>query len=292
MFGYIKPKNGELLVKEYEQYRGVYCGLCRSLGTHYGKISRMMLSYDCTFLALFVLGREQTCTGFEKKRCVVNPMKKCTFCMDQNDALHLPAALSVITMYHKLKDDLQDGSFGEKLRTLCLMPFAKRPYKKARREFPELLEILTEMEEAQRFLEKESCGSLDAAAEPTAQMLSKVFALTTTEESEKRICKTIGYFLGKWIYVMDAADDLEDDLKKGSFNPLVTKLYLTEKADDNTIAEAKQYCNGVLNQCVAQVIASVNLLHFPHFAPIIKNILGQGLPEMQRTLLFEKEKHS
>ena len=100
LFGYIKPKNGELLVKEYEQYRGVYCGLCRSLGTHYGKISRMTLSYDCTFLALFVLGREQTCTGFEKKRCVVNPMKKCTFCMDQNDALHLPAALSVITMYH------------------------------------------------------------------------------------------------------------------------------------------------------------------------------------------------
>lgn len=290
MFGYIKPESGELLVKENEQYKGVYCGLCKALGKHYGVTARLTLSYDCTFLALFLLGVQPECTGFHKGRCVVNPMKKCTFCTGHTDTLRLPSAFSVLTMYHKLKDDIHDSSFWGKLRSYCLLPLAIRPYKKASRDYPELAAILAEMTQAQCAVEQDSEPSLDACAEPTAKMLSQVFALAAESPEQKRIFETIGYFMGKWIYVIDAADDLEDDLKKGAFNPLISLRNLSKASAPEALREAKAYCNGVLNLCLSQVITSVNLIPFHHFGPIIGNIVEKGLPEMQRSLLFEKEK--
>ena len=290
MFGYIKPENGELLVKEYQQYRGVYCGLCKALGKEYGVTARLTLSYDCTFLALVLLAVQPECAGFQKSRCVVNPMKKCTYCTGHPEVFRLPSALSVLTMYHKLRDDILDGGFFGKLRSYCMLPLAIRPYKKASRDYPELASVLSEMMESQRAVEREDTPSMDACAEPTAKMLSQVFAMAAASPEQKRIFETIGYFMGKWIYVIDAADDLEDDLKKGAFNPLIRLHGLTKDSPPAALQEARAYCNGVLNLCVAQVIASVNLVSFYHFGPIIGNIVEKGLPEMQRTLLFEKEK--
>lgn len=293
MFGYIKPKHGELLVKEYEQYKGVYCGLCKALGKYYGPVARMTLSYDCTFLSLFLLGVQPECTKFHKGRCVVNPLKQCTFCTGHTEVLKLPSALSVISMYHKIKDDITDSGFFGKLRSYCMMPLAIRPYKKACRDYPELAKILDEMTEAQKQVEQSSEEiSLDRCAEPSAQMLSQVFALATEDPKLQRIYKTIGYFAGKWIYVIDAADDLEDDLKDGAFNPLISMMQITKESSKEEIQKAKEYCNGVLNMCLSQIIASINLIQFYHFGPIIENIVEQGLPEMQRTLLFEKEKRT
>ena len=81
MFGYIRPKKSELLVREYEVYRGVYCGVCRELGDSYGLLSRLALSYDSTFYALLLLSLQSDgCPGFSRRHCVANPLKKCTFC--------------------------------------------------------------------------------------------------------------------------------------------------------------------------------------------------------------------
>ncbi len=290
MFGYIKPENGELLVKEYEQYKGVYCGLCKALGKQYGFAARLTLSYDCTFFALFLLGIQPEAASFQKGRCVVNPTKKCAFCTGHPETMRLPSALSVLSMYHKLKDDLHDAGFGSRLRSCCLLPLAIRPYHKACREFPELARIFTEMAEDQRVVEQNREPSLDACAEPTARMLSRVFALAAGSPEQERIFQTIGYFMGKWIYVMDAADDLADDLKKGAFNPLAVMMRLTAGSPPEDLQKARAYCNGVLNLCVSQIVASANLVQFHHFGPIIENVVSKGLPEMQRTLLFEKEK--
>lgn len=293
MFGYVKPENGELLVRESEQYKGVYCALCKALGKHYGIAARLTLSYDCTFLALFQIGLQPECAGFHKGRCVVNPLKKCTFCTGHTETLKFPSALSVISMYYKLKDDIADSGFWGKLRSYCLMPLAIRPYKKASRDYPALAELLKTMTKEQQNVENQTDICLDSCAEPSAQMLSQVFGMAAGEDViQKRIFETIGYFLGKWIYVIDAADDLEDDLKKGSFNPLISLYQLKPTASQEQLQEAKAYCNGVLNLCLSQIIASVNLIHFYHFGPIIENIVEKGLPETQRTLLFEKEKNT
>ena len=290
MFGYIKPDTPDLLVRESEQYKAVYCSLCKALGKHYGVVSRLTLSYDCTFLSLFVLGTQPECKGYRKGRCVVNPLKKCNFCNDSTEALHMPAAFSVLSMYQKLLDDLHDSGFLGKLRSVLLMPLAIRPYRKACRDYPALAKALSKMMRQQTQAERDPELSLDSCAEPTAKMLSLVFTSIAEEETQKRICANIGYFLGKWIYLIDAADDLEDDLKKGSFNPLIATRKLTKCDSEQQIKEAKESCNGALNLCVSQIIASVNLLSFYQYGPIIGNIVEKGLPEMQRMRLFEKEK--
>lgn len=139
--------------------------------------------------------------------------------------------------------------------------------------------------------ERDHPDSLDICAEPTAKMLSQVFVMSTEDPMRQRVLENLGYFLGKWIYLIDAADDLEDDLKSGSFNPLAVKGKLPADADPKMIQEAKDYCNGVLNMCAAQILSGFYLLELGHYQPIIGNILEQGLPEMQKKRLFEtKEK--
>ena len=49
MFGYIRVDRAELLGKEYDAYKGIYCALCRQLGRDYSIFARFILSYDCTF---------------------------------------------------------------------------------------------------------------------------------------------------------------------------------------------------------------------------------------------------
>lgn len=290
MFGYIRPQKSELLVREYEQYRGVYCALCKQLGDSFGVFSRMTLSYDCTFLAMLEMGMSAECPAFQKGKCVVNPLKKCTYCKGGSQSLKFAAALSVIMTYYKVKDDISDSRFAGKMRAFLVLPFLWRSHKKAESEYPELERIVAETMELQRLAEQNGEALIDACAEPTAKMLSGTFRLLSQEEREKRVLEQFGYFLGRWVYMIDAADDMEADLKSGSFNPFVLKLGLTPASTPEELKKAKAYCNEVLNMTLSQAVGAFQLLEFQQFGNILSNVIFLGLPEMQRELLFLKEK--
>ena len=104
MFGYVRPYKSELLVREYEQYKSVYCELCRELGKSYGWTARFTLSYDCTFYALLSLAVTEAKVTLHQGRCTVNPMKKCSFIESGGEDYKKAAALSVLLTYHKLRD--------------------------------------------------------------------------------------------------------------------------------------------------------------------------------------------
>ena len=291
MFGYIKPLKPELLVREYEQYKGVYCSLCWQLGKRYGVLSRLTLSYDCTFLAMLLLARSSRCPGFEQGKCVVNPLKKCVFLKDEQPELVFAAALSVIMAYYKIRDDLHDPGALEKARAFLLWPVAARARKKAARDFPDMERVVADAMRQQAAAERESPLRVDACADPTAQMLSGILSLAAKKDSpEQRVLSQFGYFLGRWVYLMDAADDLPKDLKKGAANPFACACGLTPQSTPEQIAQAQEHCNGALNLTLSQMIAAMNLLDFQHFGSIIRNIVCQGLPEMQKELLFEQER--
>ena len=295
MFGYIRPQKSELLVREYEQYKGVYCSLCRQLGESYGIVSRLALSYDCTFLAMVAMGVSSDCPGFRQGRCVVNPLKKCTYCGGGQPGLVFAAALCVIMTYYKLRDDLEDSGFLGKCRARLLLLFAVRAHKKAARDFPELERIVASAMEAQGSVEREEAPGVDACADPTAQMLAGVFALAAKEDSrQERIFQQFGYFLGRWVYLIDAEDDIQKDLKKRSFNPFVTAYRLTPQSTLEQLFQAASRCNGVLNLTLSQAVAAIGLADFSCFGPIIFNIVQKGLPAMQKELLlkFKKEKNN
>ena len=110
MFGYVKTWQPELKMGEFELYRGIYCSLCKQLGKRYGLLSRMTLSYDFTFLALFRMALDEHCAGFHKGRCSFNPLKKRTCC---SDSPHIAETADAATLfvYYKLRDTLADDGF-------------------------------------------------------------------------------------------------------------------------------------------------------------------------------------
>ncbi len=270
MFGYIKADKPEMKIKEFEIYKAVYCSLCKELGKSYGLLSRFTLSYDFTFLALLNMSLKDGCGGFERKRCAFNPLKKCNYCKDSND-LKMPSAAAMIMLYYKLKDNVADEKGIKKLGYYLLLPIFSGAHKKAKKSFPEIEEIVHSYITEQSQLEKSDCRQLDAVADPTAKALSKIFMLCSDEQNEKRILERMGYCMGRFIYILDAACDLEDDIKNGSYNVL---KYECTKEKQQYI---KERVVPQLYFCVNEAGKAFELLDVKKYKSILGNIIFLGL---------------
>ena len=219
MFGYVKVYQPELKMGEFEQYRGIYCSLCKTLGKRYGFTAQMTLSYDMTFLAVLYMALTEECTGFKKGRCPYNPFKKRT-CCNHNAALDFCADVAVLLIYHKVTDSIADDCFFKRLAAMVLLPIMRRNRRRAAQRLPQIDRLIEREMVHQLELEKKMTTSVDLAAEPTAQILGALCAEISNDEKQKRVLSRFGYCLGRVIYLMDAADDLEAALKNGLYNPI------------------------------------------------------------------------
>ncbi len=283
MFGYVKAYKPELRIKEFEMYKAVYCSLCKSLGKKYGIVSRFSLSYDFTFLSLLYLALRDGCVSTERKCCVCNPFKKCNY-LKPNDTPDMPSAAAEIMLYCKLEDNIKDEGFFKSCFYSVLRALCKNGYNKAVKEFPELDNLFKEYIANQNKIEIENLQNIDAAADPTAKMLSNLFAFCGVG-NETRALERLGYCMGRWIYLMDAAADLKDDLKKGRYNPLT---YEAKKQTDLDLF-LKQRLFEQLNICVKEAAAAFELIDIMRFKNILGNIIYLGLEDSQNNL-FLKEK--
>ena len=282
MFGYLRPEISELKVREYELYKSVYCGLCKSMGKDYGILTRLTLSYDCTLLAMFAISLKGECSHVKDGRCVVNPLKKCRFCSSEGDGFRFAGAVSVIMTYYKLSDTISDRGLIKRGAARLLKGLFRRSYKRAEKAFPDIAVSVKEMLGRQQQAENNESG-IDSASEPTAALLSELCRSLSQDEMQKRILGTFGYYLGRWIYIMDAADDLEKDMKHNSFNPFRKHI-----SDD--ISQTMSYCNEVLNMTVAQLVPAYDLLELDSYKEILDNVMYFGLSFQQKHCLFDKKK--
>lgn len=278
MFGYLQIHKDELKVKEYEAYKSVYCGLCKQLGRDYGFLTRLILSYDCTFYAILLMSLKRSCTGFSDGRCKFNPLKKCKFADCKDNAYSKASAVSVISAYYKVVDDIDDSGFFKRIALKIVKPFFGRRQKKAARRFPEIENIVSEMMKNQKATENDELVTIDKAANPTAKMISDLAALEGGNDLQKRVLSEFGYQIGRWVYLIDAADDYEKDKKSGNFNPFI-------KADIND----KDYINSVLSQSLARAYDAYNLLDIIDFKPIIDNMMLYGFPNKQNAVLNNRQ---
>ena len=282
MFGYIKPYKPELKIKDYETYKSIYCGLCKELGKSFGIKSRLLLNYDCTFLLLLVLSLRDSDICFSAEHCTCNPLKKCNFCASEKDEFKLSAALCVLMSYYKLIDNDADSGFLGKFLWKALKLFFKSAYKKAKNCYPQFDNIIKAGMDKQSQIEKQRVNNIDECAEPTAWMLSQVFKLLARTSSEEIVLDRFGYFLGRWVYLIDAIDDLEKDKKEKNFNPFINPE--TENSKQGNI-----YFNSILNQTIAQLISAYNLLDINRFKDIIDNIIICGLAQIQKNIIFKEK---
>ena len=282
MFGYIKPVPAELKVKEYELYKSVYCGLCAALGRNSTCVSRLTLSYDFVFLALFRMTLSGECGEIKRRRCIAHPAKKRAV-LHGAAGLDYSAAVSTLLTYGKLFDDINDERGSKRLAAKALLPAAKSMRKKAmsRLELSELDGAITKRLSELSELERARVYSPDAAAEPFGALMADVFSYGYTG-AEQKIASEVGRHIGRFIYIVDAADDLRDDLEKGRYNP----FRVEGKTDDEILSEFEAR-KGALEGSLTMELVGIEralalVLHekTPEFFAIIENIIYLGLPEL------------
>lgn len=276
MFGYVKIDKPELLVREYEQYKAVYCTLCKRIGKQYGIISRMSLSYDFTFLAVLYMAVQGDCGGYKAGHCVYNPLKRCNYCCGGDDAFNFTAAAEVISLYYKMCDSVEDSRGVKRLFCRALRSIYRRKFRKAVAAYPHICSVFEQLNLQQSSVESSDTESLDTVCEPTAVAMSRLLELIGQNDSNRRILNRLGYCLGKWIYLADALDDYKKDLKRGNYNPL------NFSSVDGVVA--------LMNTASYEAGVAMELLPDNGYYGILKNILFFGLPQQTKLLKEKSEK--
>jgi hypothetical protein len=268
------PDKPELKIKEFEMFRGYYCGVCKSMGRSFGTLSRFALNYDTVFLGLLLSSVHNEVPILKKEVCIANPAKK-KWIVKDSAHIDFAADINVLLTYYKLKDNIRDE--GGLLPSLTKIAF-QRGYNKAALRNRQLDGIISASINSQVQLEEQKCSSMDKAAEPFAAMLSKLLeaGYKGEDKSTARILGWIGYNLGKWIYLIDAYDDIEKDIRSRSYNPLLIQYKYNNEDIKTFKASIVEEVRLNLLQALTQTTSSIELLKLNNKG-IIDNIIYEGL---------------
>lgn len=232
MFGYIRPAKERLNAHDDELFQAVYCGLCHELGRKYGFSARFVLNFDFTFLAILL--SEAGAPACTSCRCIAHPCKACCV-MAHTASLEVAADHSIVLAWWQLRDHIKDHGLLKSLPYRLAALFLRSAYRKASRCVPEFDASVQRHLSDLAAREREHCASLDQAAEPFAALMADIAAVAP-DELHRRVMAEIFYHLGRWIYLVDAADDLKKDFEAGCYNPLRYRYGLT----DGTLDEKTQ----------------------------------------------------
>lgn len=267
MFGYVNVYKNELKIKDFNVYRAYYCGLCKALGEKFGALSRLGLSYDFTFLAIFLDSLNDKKVNFSSEGCAKHIGKKHLVVKD-NPSVDYAADMSVALNYFKILDDIKDDFFTKSY-------FLYLPYKCAMRKISDIdgdiiNEIKLQLDTLSR-LEKEKCAEPDIASDAFAKIMRAIFSV-------KNGLEDFGYNLGKFIYLIDALDDLEKDKNKKSYNPYIEKF-------DGDIAKTVNSAEFALTYTLSRLADEFEKQKIYKNKEILKNIIYLGLRAKLDTIL-------
>lgn len=286
MFGYVRICKPELKVRAYEEYRAVYCSLCKTIGKEYGVAARALLNYDVTF---YILLRDCAESGvvpvpeYKKGRCPFNPAKRCNYQTNCGESYQAAAALTVILSYHKVRDNIEDGRGFKKIAASLVYPAIWANYKKAKKRYPRFAEIAETAMRAQSKLEQAGCASTDEAAHPSAQALAALFTEHMEDGAQKRVVARIAYCLGRWVYLMDAYDDMRGDFQTGAYNPFLLK-YTVAEASALSADPLQEEVLRSLHMTANEAAISFSLLDGVVHREVLENILQDGLETATQTV--------
>lgn len=284
MFGYVLPVRSRLTEQEWADYRAAYCGLCHTMKRRYGFLAQFLLNYDFTFLALLLRrSPQQPCVTC--RRCLSAPIRGRM--ADTEDAsLDAAADGSVLLVYWKLRDQLADERGLKKLAAAGMLGLFHGVFRRGKQRCPDLHREIGERLAALRALEQKDCPSVDRTADQFARIMTAMVPQNWDEISQ-RTTEQILYHLGRWIYLIDAWDDLEDDLKESQYNPIAARFSLREVPEQDRAA-AKEQMERTICHSENLAISAFHLGEFGYYAPVLENILCAGLQSV-RQLVFSGE---
>lgn len=268
MFGYVRAKQEELTVRQDTLYRAAYCGLCKEMGRCTGQCSRLTLSYDMVFLYLVRTALRGMQPAAKKGRCLLHPFK-CRQIVQSDEELAFAARVSALLTYGKLCDDLADERGMKRFFKRLARPFFASA--KQRADLSELYMRIEAHLAALSALESEKLPSVDAPAEIFGNLLGDVFAYGL-DGANAKIAREIGFRTGRFIYAADAADDMDEDAKNGSYNPFL--LLYGGQLD----AEQRKTVETAMHFDLTALAAAVDLMDSHPLLPVIHNIIYLGMP--------------
>ena len=278
MFGYVRPPIDLLSEAEKDRFQRAYCGLCHALGQRYGLAARFILNYDFTYLAILLSDGTggETCSA----RCPVSPVKKRDYA-SPDDAAALAADESVILAYWQARDGVADHDWLHGLKYRGASAVLEPAYRKAAALRPDFDEAVRHQLAQLKALEDEQCPSMDRAADAFAVLLERS-ADGIEDPVRRRVLGQMLYHLGRWVYLMDAADDLKKDAESGNYNPVALRFGLT---DGQWTPESRSEFAGSVDHSVRMIATAYELWDFGCWKPILETTIYSGLFQVGRAVL-------
>lgn len=261
MFGYVVANKPELKMREFNKYKAYYCGLCKVLREKYGFLGQITLTYDMTFLVILLTSLYESESKLEEKRCIVHPAKKQK--MFYNEITEYAADMNIVLTYHKLMDDWKD----EKSKvSLVGIRALRKTYLELTKKYPEKCEMIRKCMKLLSQCEKRQEENIDITARCFGKLMGELF-IYKKDVWEKTLRK-MGFYMGKFIYIMDAYDDVEKDMEQGNYNALIS-LYNEPDFDEK--------CGEMMNYVLAECTSQFEKLPCIEDAEILRNILYAGV---------------
>lgn len=261
MFGYIVINKAQLTKKDYETYQAIYCGMCRALHKNHQRRGQLALTYDLCFLAVLLSALYEEEEFFHTERCIVHPLRKCK----KNDSacIDYAAQMSIVLTYLKCDDDYLDE---RKYSKLIYKKLLHKQYSKIRRAYPEKIDEIENALRAIHDMEIKKDYDLDGLSKAFGKVMGNICVMVH-DEWEKHLF-ILGDYLGRFIYLLDAYDDIEEDQKKNLFNPLIP-LYQEDNFDNQM--------QGILEMMMARCADAFEVLPLVKHQDILKNIIYSGV---------------
>lgn len=276
MFGYIQPDTPYLFKKDEKLYQALYCGLCKSIGKGCGQRARSALTYDMAFMSALIHNIRQEDVEIKRARCAIHWFKRRPIaCAD--DTTLLLGCINTALAYYKLCDDKADGDKKGILRHLY-----KKGLKRAVKWHKQAVDVISAHMKEQGELEKAGCEIIDMACEPTALMLKELSVYALKEYSTAET-EGLFYDLGKWVYLADAFDDYDKDVKKGRYNVLYNAFKSPCKAQ--MVRDNREEIDFLFDSLFASMRIHLSKINFKFNHDLTDNIILRGIPIKTRSLV-------
>ncbi|WP_415990533.1 DUF5685 family protein [Intestinibacter bartlettii] len=270
MFGYVRINKMDLTFREFDYYKGYYCGLCKYLKENHGEVSRLSLNYDITFLIVILTALYKLDSDITYERCIANPLKKKMRIV--NEITEYAASMNILLSYYKLEDNLYDDNG---IKDKLAYELYKGKLKKAYEKYPQKAEYIKQQLGNLRELEKQESKSIDKVSNTFGNLMGEIFVYKKDEYEQN--LRNIGFNLGKYIYILDAYEDLEEDNKKGRYNPFID--YIDKKE------ELKNKVDRLISMSLGMTTKNIEQLNLEFNKSIINNIIYSGVYLRYKSIL-------
>ncbi len=277
MFGYIVT-NPEALPEERQQrFRAMYCGLCRTLRKRHGFLTSTTLSYDLTFLALLLNALYEPDESTRRERCIANPARLHDYVI--TPVMDYVSDMNIALAYHKCRDDWRDDKNPLSAGEAAVL---RRAYRRVEAAHPARCAAIERWLTQVHEWERNNVLEIDLPVNATGQMLAELFVWPEQQLFSGEL-RAIGDGLGRFVYFMDAYDDLPRDERRGNYNPLKP---LRDRAD------YEQLCRAALMSMIADAADAFERLPILLDADILRNVLYSGVWSKYAVLQGKRNAHS